>query len=175
MNTINNTPFQTELETQLPMICNSEDLSRQRAYVEELSARLDINLLDCAAALMVLLQRNTLSQKTAAEEPELFAIPDQRKPIPNTVRMVKYRLDIGRQHQVTAEELKRVLVEESGVDKKNIVNIEIQDSYTLIELPDEMPQDIFQHLKSVEINHHKLDIKRVKNRRAKRNNHRYGR
>jgi hypothetical protein len=63
------------------------------------------------------------------------------------------------------------LVEESGVDKNNINNVNIQNLYTLIELPDEMPPDIFQHLKSVEINQHKLDIRRVKVRNKKRGSH----
>ena len=52
----------------------------------------------------------------------------------------------------------------------------MKDFYTLIELPDEMPQDIFQHLKSVEINQQKLDIKRIKKRNhLKRGSHRSGR
>lgn len=88
------------------------------------------------------------------------------------IKMVRYRLDVGCQHQVTLEELKKVLIEESGVDKNNINVIAIQDDYTLVELPDEMPQDIFMHLKSVEIQQHKLDIKRVKIRHKKRGNNR---
>jgi DbpA RNA binding domain. len=78
--------------------------------------------------------------------------------------MVRYRLDVGSKHQITSEELKNVLIAESGVDKNNISNINIQGDYTLVELPDEMPQDIFLHLKSVEIKQRKLDIKRVKAR-----------
>jgi hypothetical protein len=81
-----------------------------------------------------------------------------------SAKMVRYRLDVGRKNQVTMEELKKVLIEESGVDKNNIHNVNIQVDYTLIELPDKMPLDIFEHLKSVEINHHKLNIKRVKTR-----------
>jgi len=90
------------------------------------------------------------------------------------IKMVRYRLDVGSKHQVTSEELKKILIEESGVDKNNINNINIQGDYTLVELPDEMPQDIFLHLKSVEIKQHKLDIKRVKARNKKRSNN-YGR
>jgi len=90
------------------------------------------------------------------------------------IKMVRYRLDIGCKHQVTLEELKKILIEESGVDKNNINVINIQGDYTLVELPDEMPQDIFLHLKSVEIKQHKLDIKRVKVRNNKRGNN-YGR
>jgi hypothetical protein len=85
------------------------------------------------------------------------------------IKMVRYRLDVGCKHQITLEELKKVLIDESGVDKNNI-NINIQGDYTLVELPDEMPQDIFLHLKSVEIKEHKLDIRRVKARNKKRNN-----
>ncbi len=88
------------------------------------------------------------------------------------IKIVRYRLDVGFKHQVTAEELKKILIEESGVDKKNINIINIQGDYTLVELPDEMPQDIFLHLKSVEIKQHKLDIKRVKARNKKRGNNR---
>jgi len=86
------------------------------------------------------------------------------------IKMVRYRLAVGCKHQVTAAELKKILIEESGVDKNNI-NINIQGDYTLVELPDEMPQDIFLHLKSVEIKQHKLDIRRVKARNKKRGNH----
>lgn len=88
------------------------------------------------------------------------------------IKMVRYRLDVGCKHQLTSEELKKVLIEESGVDKNNINNIIIQGDYTLVELPDEMPQDIFLHLKSVEFKQHKLDIKRVKSRNKKRGNNR---
>ena len=91
-------------------------------------------------------------------------IPDQ-----SCIKMVRYRLDVGCKHHITLEELKKVLIDESGVDK-NCININIQGDYTLVELPDEMPQDIFMHLKSVEIKQHKLDIKRVKARNKKRGN-----
>lgn len=87
------------------------------------------------------------------------------------IKMVRYRLDVGSKHQVTSEELKKILIEESGVDKNNIKYINIQGDYTLVELPDEMPQDIFMHLKSVEIKQRKLDIKRVKSRNKRRSNH----
>ena len=85
---------------------------------------------------------------------------------------MRYRLDLGSQHDLNEMELKKVLVEESGVDIKNISNVRIQDVYTLIDLPDEMPQEIFHHLKAVEINGRRLDIRRVKPRNKKRNNRR---
>jgi len=96
---------------------------------------------------------------------------DNKRNAQQGIKMVRYRLDVGSNHQMTLDELKKILIEESGVDKNNI-RLNIQGDYTLVELPDEMPQDIFLHLKSVEIKQHKLDIKRVKSRNKRRgNNH----
>ena len=174
MNT-NTTSLHAELETELKKIVKCEDLNSHRVYLEALAARLGISLLDCAAALIVLLGRDRAPLDSVTEGNKLCTASFLQQFMPQTIKMARYRLDVGRQHQVTNEVLKKVLIEESGVDKNNIMNIDIQDSYTWIELPDDMPQDIFQHLKSVEINSQKLDIKRVKNRRPKkRPKHRYG-
>lgn len=85
----------------------------------------------------------------------------------SNIRLIRYRLAVGYKHEITLDSLVHVLAEESGADKNNIRIIQILDEYTLIELPDKMPQDIFLHLKSVEINNSKLNIKRIKVRRKK--------
>jgi hypothetical protein len=123
---------------------------------------LGTDVLQCAAALLHLLQ-------TSEDHPQ--PLPKPSTPIQPLIKMVRYRLDIGIQHQLTVEQLKKVLVDESGVDKNNIANISIRSVYTLIDLPDAMPQDIYLHLKSVEINQRKLDIKRVKTRKKRHGGH----
>jgi len=161
------------LKNQLQQILNSENLDSQRELISSLATELEIDSLTCAAALVYLTQ--TIENKS----PRVFLenkITDSQLPAkkpPLGIKMVRYRLDVGSKHLITLEQLKKVLIEESGVDKNNINNVNIQSLYTLIELPDEMPPDIFQHLKSVEINQHKLDIKRVKTRKNKKrgNNH----
>ena len=161
------------LKNQLQQILNSENFDSQRELISSLAAELEIDSLTCAAALVYLTQ--TIENKS----PPVFLenkITDSQLPAkkpPLGIKMVRYRLDVGSKHRITLEQLKKVLIEESGVDKNNINNVNIQSLYTLIELPDEMPPDIFQHLKSVEINQHKLDIKRVKTRKNKKrgNNH----
>jgi hypothetical protein len=151
------------LKTCLQQVLARENLASQRALITTLANELNTNSLNCAAALLYLLQKSND-----------ITMPEQKIHVPIgplPIKMVRYRLAVGSQHHINLELLKQVLVEESGVDKNNINNINIQDSYTLIDLPDEMPIDIFQHLKSVEINQHKLDIRRVKNRHHKRRNH----
>lgn len=154
------------LKNRLQQILTNENLALQRATIETIASELSINSLDCASALLYLMQsvndNPLVEQKTNSP-----ALPVPRQ---SNIKMVRYRLAVGSQHQLSLETLERVLVEESGVDKNNISNIKVQDVYTLVDLPDQMPLDIFQHLKSVEINQHKLDIRRVKVRNKKRGN-----
>jgi len=156
------------LKNRLEQILNNQNLDAQRALISAIADELGIDSLTCAAALTYLTQ--------AIEKPSASTFLVNQKtsnllPAKNTplgIKMVRYRLDVGTKHRITLEQLKKVLVEESGVDKNNINNVNIRNLYTLIELPDEMPPDIFQHLKSVEINQHKLDIRRVKARNNKK-------
>ncbi len=160
-----------QLRKNLQEILGRENLDNQRVIIKTLTTDLGADFLDFAAALLYLYQQRTPS--SSASHPLDQARPGsaQRNSLQPTIRMVRYRLEVGQIHRVTQEELVKVLVQESGVDKKNITNVDIQGLYTLIELPDEMPHDIFQHLKSVEINQQKLDIKRVKNRSHKKRMH----
>lgn len=159
-----------KLLTTVKQILINKNLAEQKTTLTELSRELHVDSLDCAAALLYLLENHQSLMTEAAKTDEIV----YQQP---HIKMVRYRLAIGSKHQLRLDELKRVLVEESGVDKNNINNINIQDCYTLIDLPDEMPLDIFQHLKTVEINQQKLDIKRVKNRNKhhRGNHHRRGR
>ncbi len=148
------------LKNNLQQILSCENLDAQRALVKALTEELGIELLDLAAALTYLNQRDNPSI-LPVEEQNLTHQKVLDSSHPN-FKLIRYRLDIGSQHHVTEDDLRKILVDESGVDKNNINNINIRDLYTLLELPDNMPQDIFLHLKTVEINHQKLDIKRVK-------------
>lgn len=145
------------LKTSLQRILDKNNLDKQRVLTKNLVTELDVDFLDFSAALLYLYQQPTLpvNQEKSKQIPSIIKHPG--------IKMIRYRLEIGHKHQVTQEQLTKVLVEESGVDKNNINIIDIQSLCTFIELPDEMPHDIFFHLKMVEINQHKLDIKRIKN------------
>jgi hypothetical protein len=158
------------LKSQLDKIIKGQNLSSERALVNAIVVELGIDLLECAAALVYLNQANASKDEAVLETVAT-------SPQPPTIKMVRYRLNVGIKQQVTVEALKQVLVEESGVDINNIKNLNIRDDYTLVELPDAMPADIFQHLKTVAINQHELDIKRLKARYKKRGGyqHRRGR
>ncbi len=161
------------LKNHIEQILKNENLDIHRALISAIAAELGIDSLTCAAALTYLTQsiENTTNPVFVSDQKTGNQFPAKNPQL--GIKMVRYRLDVGSKHRITAELLKKVLVEESGVDKNNINNVNIQNLYTLIELPDEMPPDIFQHLKSVEINQHKLDIRRVKARNNKKRGNKY--
>jgi DbpA RNA binding domain len=166
------------LKGQVQKIVAEQNLDGQRQLIEAIAAALNITVLDCAAALAYLSGHglNEINQAGLANVTKI-KLPPHIKPTPNTsspgIRLVRYRLAVGLQHKASQEALRKLLVEESGVDIKNIVNVRIQGDYTLIDLPDEMPQEIFHHLKTVEINGQKLTIRRVKPRNKKRGDHKH--
>ena len=156
------------LKDRIEQVLNSVNLDTQRALIVAITAELGIDGLTCAAALTYLTQTTASSSNPACLWDQKPGNQLTAKNTPLAIKMVRYRLDVGSKHHINMELLKKVLVDESGVDKNNINNVNIQNLYTLIELPDEMPPEIFQHLKSVEINQHKLDIRRVKSRNNKK-------
>ena len=156
------------LKNRIQLIIENENLDAERAFISTITEELGIDNLTYAAALTYLSQaiENTSAPVLNEDKKKHKQLVANATPL--SIKMVRYRLDVGSKHRVTLEQLTKVLIEESGVDKNNITNVNIQSLYTLIELPDAMPPDIFQHLKSVEINQHKLDIRRVKARNNKK-------
>lgn len=148
--------------SQLRSIIKHRHLDGKRNAVLILANELEINPLDCAAALLSLYFEGEV---VSPPPPEIPLIPIEPLELP-PIKMQRYRLDVGKKQRVEFEALQNLLIEESGVDRNNIQNVSIRNDYTLLELPDDMPSDIFLHLKNVDINGYKLNIKRLKVRKT---------
>lgn len=147
------------LKSRLQQILDNKNLTAQRDLVSVMAAQLNVDIVDYCAALLYLTHAKIMPQ-------------DNKPPVvmhnAPEIKMLRYRLDVGSNHQITPEALKKLLVDESGVDIKLLNYINIQADYSIVELPDAMPADIFQHLKTVEFNQQKLAIKRIKPRNTKK-------
>ena len=163
-----------ELKNCLKLIIADGELSSHQQVVRQLSSDLQISILDCAAALLLFLRSEYLDLKA-----EIEPLSEDKKNIDQSFTLVKpksvrYRMEVGRMHDVLLEEIKTVLVEVSGVEYNRIGRIEIRNHYTLVDLPDGMPADIFQLLSETEISRQKLSLKRIKlQRRTQRRRKRY--
>lgn len=144
------------LEQQLRQIIKQTNLNAQRALIKAVATQMGVSVLDCAAALLQLTQ----PEISLVEQPLQSMGPVSRSP--RMQRWVRYRLDVGSIHGVNREQIQTVLVDESGVDKKRIGKLDIRSNYTLVELPDGMPADIFQILSEATLAERRLAIKRIK-------------
>lgn len=152
-----------ELKNKLKFLLDKPEIALHQQLIKRLSADLQINYLDCASALSLLNHADLVvhGQGKKLNESEIKKVENNLVSIPKQ-KQVRYRLDIGRKHAVTQDDIKDVLIEVSGVDKKRIGRLDIRNYYTLVDLPDGMPADIFQLLAEVEIKQRKLNLKRVK-------------
>lgn len=72
--------------------------------------------------------------------------------------MRRYRIEVGREHGVQPKNIVGAIANEIGLDSNFIGNISIRDHFTLLDLPEGMPADSFNHLKGVRVCGRPLNI-----------------
>ncbi len=69
-----------------------------------------------------------------------------------------YRIEVGHEHGVKPGNIVGAIANEAGLDSKHIGRISIRDDYSLVDLPDGMPTEMFEHLKKVWVVQQQLRI-----------------
>jgi len=77
------------------------------------------------------------------------------------VGMETFRIEVGKEHGVAPGNIVGAIANEAGLESSYIGRIDIQDSYSLIDLPEGMPKDLFKDLKKVWVSGQQLKISRV--------------
>jgi len=70
-----------------------------------------------------------------------------------------YRIEVGHDHGVKPGNIIGAIANEAGLDSQYIGRLSIRGDYSLIDLPDGMPKEIFTHLKKVWVARQPLEIK----------------
>ena len=76
--------------------------------------------------------------------------------------METYRVEVGHDHEVQPGNIVGAIANEAGLDSKNIGRIDIHDNYSLIDLPEGMPKEVYTDLRKTWVAGQKLNITRVK-------------
>jgi ATP-dependent RNA helicase DeaD len=71
-----------------------------------------------------------------------------------------FRIEVGHVHGVKPGNIVGAIANEAGLDSKYIGRIEIYDDYSTLDLPDTMPDDLLDHLKTVWVSGQQLRISR---------------
>ncbi|MDH5445406.1 MAG: DEAD/DEAH box helicase [Gammaproteobacteria bacterium] len=74
--------------------------------------------------------------------------------------MLTYRIEVGRSHGVKPANIVGAIANEAGLDSKHIGHIKIENDYSLVDLPDGMPKEIFRDLQKVWVSGQQLKISR---------------
>jgi ATP-dependent RNA helicase DeaD len=157
----------------------SEDLSTFRDLVERYEREKNVPAVEIAAALAKLMQGKTPLLLAQPVRPERAFEPREardarpvrehgerpqrdfaeRAPREHGARergapetgMQTYRIDVGHQHGVQPGNIVGAIANEADLEARFIGRIDIRDDFTLVDLPDGMPDDLMQHMQSVRI------------------------
>ncbi|MBT5795118.1 MAG: ATP-dependent helicase, partial [Deltaproteobacteria bacterium] len=77
--------------------------------------------------------------------------------------MERFRLEVGHNHEVQPNNIVGAIANEAGLDSQHIGRINIYDDYSVIDLPEGMPKDVFSDLKKVWVAGKQLNISLLKN------------
>ncbi len=110
-------------------------------------------------------ERNQNQPRSARRERGGDRPPRSRKDAPPEKGMERFRIEVGHEHGVKPGNIVGAIANEAGIDGDNIGQINIQDDFSLIDLPEGMPKDIFNDLKNVWVSGQKLAISKIKGER----------
>ena len=145
------------------------DLSGYRQLIESYMTESDVSPVDIAAALAAIAQGDEpLFLKEAKQQDrvgfdneqskkERRRERDQRGPVED-VPMAEYRIDVGTDNDVKPANIIGAIANEAGLDSRYIGRLNIQQNHSTLTMPDEMPKEIYKHLKNVYVCGKKLNL-----------------
>ena len=91
-----------------------------------------------------------------------------KKELPLEEGMERFRLEVGHNHNVKPNNIVGAIANEAGLESQHIGRINIYDDYSVIDLPEGMPKDVFSDLKKVWVAGKQLNISLLKKDRKSR-------
>jgi ATP-dependent RNA helicase DeaD len=162
----------------------TEDLVFFTQLIEQYQQEHNVPAEDIAAALAQLLQgdapfllqkkpQHTASQSRADKSRDRDERPPRqqrarteydrpaRKESPVEDGMERFRIEVGHNHNVMPGNIVGAIANEAGVESQYIGRINIYDDYSVVDLPEGMPKEIFNELKKVWVVGQQLKISRL--------------
>lgn len=155
----------------------SEDLSFFEELVESYQNQHNIGLAEIASALAFMAQKSrplhVKEMKVKQERQSDRGDRSERNPrssrsegqprrsstqTPVEEGMVRYKIEVGHNNEVKPGNIVGAIANEAGMDAKHIGHIKIFDNFSTVDLPDDMPKEIFKHLQNTWVCGKKLNI-----------------
>ena len=124
-----------------------------RKLIEEYQQESEVDTLDIAAVLAKLWQgKRPLLLTKQLEKPKAKKEEKKREKRTESRRrrgdenMESYRIEVGKKHGAKIGHIVGAIANEANIDSKHIGRIEIYDSYSLVDLPKDLPRKVLQIL-----------------------------
>jgi ATP-dependent RNA helicase DeaD len=76
--------------------------------------------------------------------------------------MERFRINVGREHGVKPGNIVGCIANEAGLDSEFIQKLNIEDTYSTVDLPEKMPKEIVDTLRNAWVCGQRLDLQKVK-------------
>lgn len=143
-------------------VLEAQELAPFEALIESYVTERGVDPTQIAAALAYLVQRERplFPPAVPVEQPSSEIVkPDsavadehgagKRRRKGEQPPMVRYRIEVGREHGVQPKNIVGAIANEAGVESRYIGQIKLYADYSTVDLPEGMPKDIFRHLQKV--------------------------
>jgi ATP-dependent RNA helicase DeaD len=162
-----------EFKQQLTETIESQDLSFFETVINSYMEEHNTDPAEIASALTYLVQKNRplkpvvkhISDRSSRDRDagngngkEKHERRGDRKSHRAEQGMKSYRIEVGNNDGVSPKNIVGAIANEAGVDSDMIGRITINDDFSVIDLPEGMPRDIFQLLRRVWVNQKQLNI-----------------
>ena len=156
------------------------DITSWRPLLEELSNELGQSVDELATGLLALLaeqqglnaklpsapapvnfERQERGERNAGNPRDRSERPPRRERGESNVPMDSYRMAVGRAQQVKVSDIVGAIANEAGISSSHIGRIQLFDDFSIVDLPQGMPNDVFQQLKNIRIRGHVMNISRA--------------
>ncbi|MFC5789444.1 DEAD/DEAH box helicase [Agromyces tardus] len=84
----------------------------------------------------------------------------ERRPRPGTQPMASYRIAVGKRHRVEPRQIVGALANEGGLQRDDFGAIQIRPEFSLIELPADLPDEVFDKLAGTRISGRLIELRR---------------
>ena len=156
------------------------DLGFMRGLVEQYQQEHEVDALEIAAALAqmslagvpLLLEKETRSSRASEKSPDSRRRRDQqtggrqgqrseRKRNAMPADCEQFRIEVGHEHGVQPGNIVGAIANEAGLNAEFIGRVQIEQNYSLVDLPKGMPREVFRDLRKVWVCGQTLKISRV--------------
>ncbi len=145
---------------------SNQDLTIFEQLINDYQATSEVELVRIAAALALIAQGNEpllLSEKERVQTPiagaqqtiALEANPLKKFP---KIPMRRFRIQVGHAHSVKPSSILGAIAGEAEIDGCYIGSIQIFDDFSTIDLPDEIPKEVFEILQKIKVCNQTLGI-----------------